>query len=202
MCSVTTCPPNARQCWGTKLCTYSVARSYSLRRSANPKGAIAVCCPQQESRLDAGNDPCYPVAQCRLPRSNAAEQRPSRSPIIRRVFIAQRTTPPDVVRRYRRTTWLTGWRDQGSKEMIAWYRTVFGAHIVPENPKLAFLPWDKESHRLALVKVPRLLRYLFPLARLRRRSSQSTISALPSVVGTVCRRTTDSRKPVSPRSGR
>ena len=53
--------------------------------------------------------------------------------------------------------------------MIAWYRTVFGAHIVHEDPKLAFLTWDKESHRLALVKVPRLLRYLFPLARLRRK---------------------------------
>jgi len=35
--------------------------------------------------------------------------------------------------------------------------------------KLAFLTWDEESHRLALVKLPRLLRYLFPLARLRRK---------------------------------
>jgi catechol 2,3-dioxygenase-like lactoylglutathione lyase family enzyme len=57
-----------------------------------------------------------------------------------------------------------------SKEMIAWYRTVFGARIVHEDPKLAFLTWDEESHRLALVKVPRLLVYLFPLARLRRKA--------------------------------
>jgi catechol-2,3-dioxygenase len=56
-----------------------------------------------------------------------------------------------------------------SKEMIAWYRTVFGARVVHEGPKLAFLTWDEESHRIALVKVPRLLRYLFPLARLRRK---------------------------------
>jgi catechol 2,3-dioxygenase-like lactoylglutathione lyase family enzyme len=56
-----------------------------------------------------------------------------------------------------------------SKEMIAWYRTVFGARIVHEAPRLVFLTWDEESHRLALVKVPRLLRYLFPLARLRRK---------------------------------
>jgi catechol 2,3-dioxygenase-like lactoylglutathione lyase family enzyme len=56
-----------------------------------------------------------------------------------------------------------------SKEMIAWYHTVFGAHIVHEDSKLAFLTWDEESHRLALVKLPRLVRYLFPLARLRRK---------------------------------
>jgi catechol 2,3-dioxygenase-like lactoylglutathione lyase family enzyme len=53
--------------------------------------------------------------------------------------------------------------------MIGWYHTVFGAHIVHEDSKLAFLTWDEESHRLALVKLPRLLRYLFPLARLRRK---------------------------------
>jgi len=56
-----------------------------------------------------------------------------------------------------------------SNEMIAWYGAVFGARVVHEDPKLAFLTWDEESHRLALVKVPRLLRYLFPLARLRRK---------------------------------
>ena len=43
-----------------------------------------------------------------------------------------------------------------SKEMIAWYRTVFGARIVHEDPRLAFLTWDGESHRLALVKMPNL----------------------------------------------
>jgi len=56
-----------------------------------------------------------------------------------------------------------------SNEMIDWYHTVFGARVVHENPKIAFLTWDEESHRMALVKVPHLLRYLFPLARLRRK---------------------------------
>jgi catechol 2,3-dioxygenase-like lactoylglutathione lyase family enzyme len=55
------------------------------------------------------------------------------------------------------------------KEMITWYQTVFGARVVHENAKLAFLTWDRESHRLAFVKMPRVLRYLFPLARLRRK---------------------------------
>jgi catechol 2,3-dioxygenase-like lactoylglutathione lyase family enzyme len=72
------------------------------------------------------------------------------------------TLPPDYL-----AHWVV--KTTRSKEMIAWYRAVFGAHIVHEDPKLAFLTWDKESHRLALVKVPRLLRYLFPLARLRRK---------------------------------
>ena len=56
-----------------------------------------------------------------------------------------------------------------SDEVIAWYGTVFGARVVHEDSKIAFLTWDEESHRLALVKVPRLLRYLFPLSRLRRK---------------------------------
>jgi catechol 2,3-dioxygenase-like lactoylglutathione lyase family enzyme len=56
-----------------------------------------------------------------------------------------------------------------SKEMIAWYRTVFGARVVHEDQKLAFLTWDEESHRLALVKVPSFMRYAFPLAKLRRK---------------------------------
>ncbi|WP_433623602.1 VOC family protein [Nocardia sp. CA-120079] len=56
-----------------------------------------------------------------------------------------------------------------AKEMIAWYSTVFGAHVVHEDSQIAFLTWDDESHRLALVKVPRVLRYLFPLAHLRRK---------------------------------
>lgn len=56
-----------------------------------------------------------------------------------------------------------------SDKVIAWYGTVFGARVVHEDSKLAFLTWDDESHRLALVKVPRFLRYLFPLARLRRK---------------------------------
>jgi catechol 2,3-dioxygenase-like lactoylglutathione lyase family enzyme len=56
-----------------------------------------------------------------------------------------------------------------SKEMIAWYQTVFGARVVHEDQRLAFLTWDAESHRLAFVKVPGFLRYLFPLSRIRRK---------------------------------
>lgn len=56
-----------------------------------------------------------------------------------------------------------------SKQMIAWYSTVFGARVVHEDKQIAFLTWDEESHRLALVKVPGPLRYVFPLARFRRK---------------------------------
>jgi catechol 2,3-dioxygenase-like lactoylglutathione lyase family enzyme len=56
-----------------------------------------------------------------------------------------------------------------SQEMIAWYRTVFGARVVHEDARLAFLTWDEESHRLAFAKLPRFMRYLFPLARWRRK---------------------------------
>ncbi|WP_424186660.1 VOC family protein [Actinokineospora sp. G85] len=55
------------------------------------------------------------------------------------------------------------------QEMIAWYGTVFGARVVHEDARIAFLTWDEESHRLALVKVPRPVRWLFPLARWRRK---------------------------------
>ncbi|MBF6341096.1 VOC family protein [Nocardia abscessus] len=56
-----------------------------------------------------------------------------------------------------------------SKQMIAWYSNVFGAHVVHEDRRIAFLTWDAESHRLALLKVPRLFRYLLPLAKFRRK---------------------------------
>ena len=54
-------------------------------------------------------------------------------------------------------------------EMIAWYRVVFGARVVHQGRQATFLSWDHEHHRLALVPVPSVLRYLFPLARLRRK---------------------------------
>jgi catechol 2,3-dioxygenase-like lactoylglutathione lyase family enzyme len=56
-----------------------------------------------------------------------------------------------------------------SDQMIAWYRDVFGARVVHEDRLTAFLTWDDEHHRLALIKVPRLLRLAFPLARFRRK---------------------------------
>lgn len=55
------------------------------------------------------------------------------------------------------------------REMIAWYETVFNAKVVHSDRNLTFLSWDGESHRLALVNLPRPLRYLFPLAKLRRK---------------------------------
>ncbi|MGZ8179510.1 VOC family protein [Williamsia sp. SKLECPSW1] len=54
-------------------------------------------------------------------------------------------------------------------EMIEWYRQVFGARVVHEDDQIAFLTWDEESHRLALVKIPAIVRRVFPLARLRRK---------------------------------
>src|SRR5262245_11050191 len=53
--------------------------------------------------------------------------------------------------------------------MIDWYETVFGARVVHKDRQIAFLTWDHESHRLALIKVPSFLRYVFPLARWRRK---------------------------------
>jgi catechol 2,3-dioxygenase-like lactoylglutathione lyase family enzyme len=61
------------------------------------------------------------------------------------------------------------WLRRRSKQMIAWYQTVFGARVVQGDKQLAFLTWDGESHRLALSKVPGLLRFAFPLAKLRRK---------------------------------
>jgi catechol 2,3-dioxygenase-like lactoylglutathione lyase family enzyme len=54
-------------------------------------------------------------------------------------------------------------------QMIAWYCVVFGARVVHEDSRIAFLTWDDEHHRLVLIKVPSLLRFAFPLARFRRK---------------------------------
>ena len=44
-------------------------------------------------------------------------------------------------------------------EMIAWYRNVFEAEVVYENPALAFLTYDNEHHRFAFENIfPRLAR--------------------------------------------
>jgi catechol 2,3-dioxygenase-like lactoylglutathione lyase family enzyme len=56
-----------------------------------------------------------------------------------------------------------------AKEMIEWYGHVFGAHVVHEDAHIAFLTWDEESHRLALIKVPRAVKLAFPFAKLRRK---------------------------------
>lgn len=56
-----------------------------------------------------------------------------------------------------------------AQEMIDWYGTVFGARVVHEGRRIVFLTWDEESHRLALAKLPRFVRYLFPFSRIRRK---------------------------------
>ena len=38
-------------------------------------------------------------------------------------------------------------------EMIAWYRNVFEADVVYENPALAFLTYDDEHHRFAFANL-------------------------------------------------
>ena len=38
-------------------------------------------------------------------------------------------------------------------EMIAWYRDVFEAEVVYENPALAFLTYDDEHHRFAFANL-------------------------------------------------
>lgn len=42
------------------------------------------------------------------------------------------------------------------REMIDWYQTVLGAEIVHSNEILAFLTYDDEHHRIALVSMPGL----------------------------------------------
>ena len=40
------------------------------------------------------------------------------------------------------------------EEMRRWYETVLGAHVVHANPMLAFLTYDDEHHRIALLHTP------------------------------------------------
>ena len=37
-------------------------------------------------------------------------------------------------------------------EMLSWYRNVFEAEVVYENPALAFLTYDDEHHRFAFAR--------------------------------------------------
>jgi len=41
-------------------------------------------------------------------------------------------------------------------EMVAWYKAALGAHAVFENALLAFLTYDAEHHRIAILNVPNL----------------------------------------------
>src|SRR6266403_3098161 len=42
------------------------------------------------------------------------------------------------------------------EELVAWYKAALGAHAVFENELLAFLTYDREHHRVALLRVPNL----------------------------------------------
>jgi catechol-2,3-dioxygenase len=45
------------------------------------------------------------------------------------------------------------YRTRRFDEMLAWYKTVFGATVQHQNPALAFLTFDDEHHRLALANM-------------------------------------------------
>lgn len=45
------------------------------------------------------------------------------------------------------------YRTRRFEEMLAWYQTVFNAHVQYQNPALAFLTFDAEHHRFALVNM-------------------------------------------------
>jgi catechol-2,3-dioxygenase len=45
------------------------------------------------------------------------------------------------------------YRTRRFDEMLAWYRTVFGAKVQYQNPALAFLTYDEEHHRFAFANM-------------------------------------------------
>jgi hypothetical protein len=57
-----------------------------------------------------------------------------------------------------------------TEEMVGWYGKVFGAEIVYQDEGITFLTWDDESHRLAIIAVPKPVRFLFPFAKFRRKA--------------------------------
>ena len=48
----------------------------------------------------------------------------------------------------------TVFRTARFEEMKAWYQTVLGAHVVHGNPMIAFLTYDDEHHRVAVINNP------------------------------------------------
>ncbi|MDV7244336.1 MULTISPECIES: VOC family protein [Rhodococcus] len=55
-------------------------------------------------------------------------------------------------------------------ELVQWYGTVFGAEVTYQDDTVTFLTWDDESHRLAIIPVPKLVKFLFPFAKFRRKA--------------------------------
>jgi len=41
-------------------------------------------------------------------------------------------------------------------QMVVWYRTVLGAHVTHANPRITFMTYDDEHHRLAILQNPQL----------------------------------------------
>ncbi len=80
---------------------------------------------------------------------------------------AHSTTTPRVAPDY-----IAHWvvKSARTKEMVSWYGTVFGAEIAYQDDGITFLTWDDESHRLAIIAVPKAVRFLFPLAKFRRKA--------------------------------
>jgi catechol-2,3-dioxygenase len=56
-----------------------------------------------------------------------------------------------------------------TEAMVRWYGIVFGARVAHRSKQVTFLTWDHESHRLALVSLPKAARLLFPFAKWRRK---------------------------------
>ena len=83
------------------------------------------------------------------------------------------TTPasPSLIRHTPGPRFIAHWvcKTPRREEMIRWYQRAFDAHIVHKDKTIAFLSWDGESHRLALVALPGWLRFLFPFAKIRRK---------------------------------
>ncbi len=54
--------------------------------------------------------------------------------------------------------------------MLAWYKAAFGARVVHDGGMVVFLAWDEqEHHRLAIVRMPRVLRALSVFKRIGRK---------------------------------
>jgi catechol 2,3-dioxygenase-like lactoylglutathione lyase family enzyme len=85
--------------------------------------------------------------------------------------------------------------------MIDWYTQVFNAVVVFRNKRIAFLTYDSEHHRIALVTVPRPLRLPARVWKLHRKvfgvdHIAFTYDALPDLVATYRRLADHGIRPV------
>jgi catechol-2,3-dioxygenase len=47
-------------------------------------------------------------------------------------------------------------RTNNKERLTTWYETFLGAHVVYSNPMIAFMTYDDEHHRIAVVQIPEL----------------------------------------------